>query len=126
MAKASSAWLAACAATSKEVVLDPAQGKGYRVRISGLADNFQLHTLLADALIGRFSNRWLRGRRPSRAEVATARDGPIHERGPSAYGSFNLWAWRGLTAEGKLRNPMAGRAYWIWNEGVCPSKEVIA
>lgn len=100
------------------LVLHPEQGKGYRVRISGLADNFQLHTLLADALIGRFSSRWLRGRRPGRAEVAAASDGPIRESSPPSHGAFNLWTWRGLKPDGTLHDSMSGSAYWIWNEGV--------
>lgn len=100
------------------VVLHPAQGKGYRVRISGLGDNFQLHTLLADSLIGRFSDRWLRGRRPDRAEVEAARNGPTREDGPPSRGSFNLWTWRGLKADGILRDAMSCSAHWIWNEGV--------
>jgi len=100
------------------VVLHPGEGKGFRVRISGLADNFQLHTLLADALIGRFPGRWLRGARPSRAEVAAARDGAVSENGSGAHGAFNLWTWRGLKADGTLRDPMSGSSHWIWNEGV--------
>ena len=100
------------------VVLHPAQGKGYRVRISGLGDNFQLHTLLADTLIGRFFDRWLRGRRPDRAEVEAARNGPIREDGPPSRGSFNLWTWRGLKPDRTLRDAMSGSAHWIWNEGV--------
>lgn len=100
------------------VVLHPEQRKGYRVRISGLADNFQLHTLLADTLVGRFSGRWLRGRRPGPAEVAVARDGPIREEAPPSRGSFNLWTWRGLKPDGTLREAMSSSAHWIWNEGV--------
>ncbi len=101
------------------VVLCPDQGKGYRVRITGLGDNFQLHTLLADALIGRFSSRWLRGRRPAKADVEVARSGPLREDAPPARGSFNLWNWQGLQADGTLRDvKAAGSAYWIWNEGV--------
>lgn len=100
------------------VVIHPEQAKGYQVRISGLAENFQLHTLLADALIGRFSSQWLRGKRPGRVEVAAARNGPIQENGPHATGSFNLWSWRGLKRDGTLRDAMGGSAHWIWNEGV--------
>jgi hypothetical protein len=99
-------------------VLHPGEGKGYRVRISGLADNFQLHTLLADALIGRLPGRWLRGARPGRAEVEAARDGDVGEDGPPAHGAFNLWTWRGLKPDGTLRDPGSGSAHWIWNEGV--------
>ncbi len=100
------------------VVLHPGEGKGFRVRISGLADNFQIHTLLADALIGQFPGRWLRGARPARAEVAAARDGAVREGGPGAHGAFNLWTSRGLKADGTLRDPMSGSSHWIWNEGV--------
>src|SRR5262249_60468311 len=56
------------------LVLHPATRNGYEVRVSGVADNFQLHILLADALIGAAVPRrfpWLRspraglsGRRP--------------------------------------------------------------
>jgi hypothetical protein len=100
------------------VVIHPAQVKGYRVRISGLSDNFQLHTLLADALVGRFSSKWLRARRPSASEVRIARDGPVREDAPPGRGSFNLWNWQGLTPNGTLSDPMSGSAHWIWNEGV--------
>ncbi len=71
-------------------------GRGWRATIGGIGDNFQLHTLLADALIGT-----LPGRRPTAAEVAAARDGDPEPAG-GIRGSFNL-----------------ADAYggWIWNEG---------
>lgn len=100
------------------LVLHPGQARGYQVRISGLADNFQLHTLLAHALIGRISPRWLRGRRPSAAEVAAAKGGPCTEGGPPAQGAFNLWTWRGLKPDGTLPDAMSGSSHWVWNEGV--------
>jgi hypothetical protein len=34
------------------IVLDPASGRGFRLTMSGIGDNFQLHTLLADRLCG--------------------------------------------------------------------------
>lgn len=34
------------------VVLDPASGRGFRLTMSGVGDNYQLHTLLADRLSG--------------------------------------------------------------------------
>ncbi|WP_144127712.1 hypothetical protein [Catellatospora sichuanensis] len=34
------------------IVLDHATGRGFRLTMSGLGDNFQLHTLLADRLVG--------------------------------------------------------------------------
>jgi hypothetical protein len=58
------------------VVLHRPTGLGYRVTISGIGDNFQLHTLLAAALIGRKSRGMIGGKAPSPAEVAAASDGP--------------------------------------------------
>jgi arginine/lysine/ornithine decarboxylase len=64
--------------------------------MSGLADNFQLHTLLADALVG---GGHIEGRAPSAEEVAVCRDAPGQV--PTT-GSFNL-----VTPGGE----------WVWNEG---------
>jgi hypothetical protein len=58
------------------VVLHRPTGYGYRVTISGIGDNFQLHTLLAAALTGRKSRGLIPGKAPSAAEVAAASDGP--------------------------------------------------
>ncbi|MES5817806.1 hypothetical protein [Streptomyces sp. RG80] len=78
------------------VVLHRPTGTGYRMRMSGIGDNFQLHTLLADALVG---GGHVPGRAPSAQEVAVCRDAPgqVH-----TTGSFNL-----MTPGGE----------WVWNEG---------
>ncbi len=55
------------------VALDRATGAGFAVRISGIGDNFQLHTLLADALIGQGLPA---GEPPSAQAVACCRDQP--------------------------------------------------
>ncbi|MFE5968376.1 hypothetical protein [Streptomyces sp. NPDC056463] len=78
------------------VVLDRKTGAGFAVRVSGIGDNFQLHTLLADALIG---GGHLPGRAPTPQAVAMCRDRPGMT---STTGSFNL-----VGADGE----------WIWNEG---------
>jgi hypothetical protein len=57
------------------VVLHRPTGLGYRVTISGVGDNFQLHTLLAAALTGKRSRGLIAGKAPSPAEVAAASDG---------------------------------------------------
>jgi hypothetical protein len=57
------------------VVLHRPTGFGYRVTISGVGDNFQLHTLLAAALTGKKSRGMIPGKAPSPAEVAAASDG---------------------------------------------------
>ena len=83
------------------IVLHRPTGRGFRVVISGIGDNFQLHTLLAASLIGDESRGLIPGERPSPVEIAAASDGepapPDHIRG-----SFNL-----VDAYGA----------WIWNEG---------
>ena len=83
------------------VVLHRATGRGYRVTISGIGDNFQLHTLLAASLIGEESRGLIPGQRPMPAEIAAASDGEITPL-DGIKGNFNL-----VDAYGK----------WIWNEG---------
>ncbi len=53
------------------IALDRETGTGYQLRISGIADNFQLQTLLGDALVG---GGYLRGEAPSAEAVAVSRD----------------------------------------------------
>ena len=100
------------------VVLYPALGRGYRIWISGIADNFQLHVLLADALIGDPARGWLPGARPHPDVVAAFKDGPVTSSLPPAQGSFNLWNWQGLLPDGTLPQGTEGSEHWIWNEGV--------
>jgi hypothetical protein len=106
------------------VALHPALARGYIIRIGGIGDNFQLHTLLADALIGNTEQGWLPGERPSPMVAALAKDAPIEDPDdlPTAIGSFNLWNWTGLRADGSLPGEGEGQGtgseHWIWNEGV--------
>jgi hypothetical protein len=58
------------------VVIDDATGRGFRLTMSGLGDNFQLHTLLADRLIGDPARGLLAGERPAPAWVAAATTAP--------------------------------------------------
>ena len=57
------------------VVLDPASGRGFRLTMSGIGDNFQLHTLLADRLSGTDGVPGLVP--PQRDWVAEATDAPL-------------------------------------------------
>ncbi|WP_411078769.1 hypothetical protein [Streptomyces sp. cmx-18-6] len=68
------------------VVLHRTSGTGYALRLSGIGDNFQLHTLLADALIG---GGHVAGHAPSPQEVAVCRDTPGQV---DTVGSFDLTA----------------------------------
>jgi hypothetical protein len=58
------------------VAIDQVTGNGYRLTMSGVGDNYQLHTLLADRLIGDPGQGLLAGERPEAAWVAAATDGP--------------------------------------------------
>ncbi|MFF7277986.1 hypothetical protein [Streptomyces griseorubiginosus] len=78
------------------VALHRPTGTGYALRMTGIGDNFQLHTLLADALVG---GGHVPGHAPSAQETAVCRDAPGQV--PTT-GSFNL-----VTPDGD----------WVWNEG---------
>lgn len=83
-------------------VVDRTTGRGYRVTIGGIGDNFQLHTLLAARLIGREDEGWLPGTPPTAAMVAAA-DGSGDPQPPGGVaGQFNLVDLNGT---------------WLWNEG---------
>lgn len=86
----------------KIVVLHRASGRGYELTIGGIGDNFQLHTLLADTLIGDPARGLLDGTPPDPTWVAAASTGPDLQPAGGIQGQFNLV---GHTGE------------WIWNEG---------
>jgi hypothetical protein len=79
------------------VVLHRDSGTGYEITIGGIGDNFQLHTLIADTLIGRH----LPGTPPEPSWVAAATAGDLQP-ASAIIGQFNL-----VDAFGE----------WIWNEG---------
>ncbi|KES03753.1 hypothetical protein BU52_29015 [Streptomyces toyocaensis] len=84
------------------VVLHKPTGTGFEVRIGGIGDNFQLHTLLAHVLVG---GGYVPGTMPSAESVRLAMD-PEPARGRTqtvATGAFEL-----LAADGER----------IWNEGL--------
>jgi hypothetical protein len=106
------------------LVLHVEQRKGFEVRISGISDNFQLHTLLAGALIGEPAKGWIAGEAPSTRAVSECRDAPPDRSGGDyVTGAFNLVNWTGLQPDGTL--PAGPRSdasqHWIWNEG-CPAE----
>jgi hypothetical protein len=95
------------------IVLHPGLRRGYRVQISGIADNFQLHTLL----VGDPRAGWLPGERPDPRVVAAARDQEVAPGTPDARGAFYLFNWQALQSDGSLPNGPQQAAKWIWNEG---------
>ncbi|MVN86307.1 hypothetical protein GO986_05965 [Deinococcus sp. HMF7620] len=96
------------------LVLHPGLGRGFWIEVSGVADNFQLHTLLAGALV---TPGLLPGRAPSPAALAEAL-GETTEEAVTHTGTFNLVNWFGLRPDGTLGGGMAATSAWIWNEGV--------
>jgi hypothetical protein len=69
-------WLQGLAMVCDEeplIVLDPASGRGFRLTMSGVGDNFQLHTLLADRLSGSVPGL----EPPKRVWVEQATDAPL-------------------------------------------------
>ncbi|WP_407914448.1 hypothetical protein [Kitasatospora sp. NE20-6] len=82
------------------VVLHRPTGRGFALRMSGIGDTFQLHTLLADVLI---NGGHLAGPGPTAQAAALCRTGNVApEHRPLTAGSFNLCGPDGT---------------WIWNEG---------
>lgn len=100
------------------VVLHPGQQRGFEARISGIADNGQLQTLLADALVGDPGSGWLAGVRPEPAVAAAARDGKLEpDSRLTATGAFHFWNWPALRGDGTIPEGQRDPAWWIWNEG---------
>ncbi len=99
------------------IVLHPAEQKGFEVRISGIADNFQLHMLLMGSLIGDPQEGWLTGQKPDPALIAVARDAAALPERKAMTGAFNLWNWPALQRDGTLPDGTANGNWWIWNEG---------
>ena len=100
------------------LVLHPESGRGWKVRVAGISDNFQLHTLLADALIGDPEKSLLAGRRPDPRVAAAARDGAVDPSAALAEGAFDLMSWQALRPDRTLAAGQEGSAHWIRNEGV--------
>jgi len=95
-------------------VLHPRQGRGARLRISGIADNFQLHVMLMDTLLG---GGILPGDPPPQDWVAVARGAGPQELPDTVSGAWDLYAWTALGAGAMDQGP-AGSDHWVWNEGV--------
>ncbi|WP_280437837.1 hypothetical protein [Nocardia carnea] len=94
------------------LVLCPLEGRGFRVQVDGIADNFTLHVLLADAL--------------GRCGIPTEHNPPElfdHLRGivddcPRNHivGSFNLYDFRAAVYDVAEPSNVAQEC-WVWGEG---------
>uniref|UniRef100_UPI000379C3E3 hypothetical protein n=1 Tax=Nocardiopsis lucentensis TaxID=53441 RepID=UPI000379C3E3 len=90
------------AETSRALVLDRASWRGFRVRFDGMGDNFQLHTLLADALIGKEGHR-VPGTRPDPRWTAACLNAPADPLADVVRGEWDL---------------VGGDGTWLGNEAV--------
>src|SRR5262249_40118914 len=117
------------------LVLDPEREHGWKVRIRGVADNFQLHTLLAGSLVGAAEEGFIPGivgvtREGMREEAVPgrpfdcralnlARHLPCTMRDLTVWSRLQLWAWQALQPDGSLpESPASSSDHFIWNEGV--------
>lgn len=109
------------------IVIHPSSGIGFRVRVSGVVDNFQLHTLLADVLVQEPAPRvisWLRsgapglpGKRPPPEVAAVARGHGPQQSDMYSDGVWDLYDWRALEQDGTLPEKVEAQ-YWIGGEGL--------
>lgn len=98
------------------LIIEPETCKGFRGKLSGAADNFQLNLLLAAELIGNPAEGWLKGEplSPELADLARG-IGPQELEG-EVTGQWQLFNWEAVQPDRSL--PDWGDEYWIWNEGI--------
>ncbi|MBL8918984.1 MAG: hypothetical protein JNJ54_09015 [Myxococcaceae bacterium] len=100
------------------IVVHGATRRAWRFRLSGVADNFQLHTLIRAALAGSGPDR-IAGEPPSREVADSAAGGRISS--AMASSDWQLACWAGLRPDGGVGES----EHWIWNEGVPADIEVL-
>ncbi len=114
------------------VILSPEFKIGWRVRIAGVGDNFQLHALIGGHLVGQIDDGKYPGKIGTHGQpeagpgvplsprvTATQMNAPCTGREPGFSSSLQLWNWTGLQRDATLpSNPVAAHQHWIWNEGV--------
>lgn len=96
------------------VVIDPALQIGITATMTGVADNFQLQTLLMDV----FPRRWFERRRvsPSALDVVTGA-GP-QQSSEQIRGRWNLYTGHAIDHRGQIAPAsLLNATHWIWGEG---------
>jgi hypothetical protein len=117
------------------LILSPEPKVGFRVRIGGIGDNFQLHTLLAGSIIGPAAEGlypgWVgtirdghgtpaqAGRPLDARAVGVARDLPCARDEAAVWSHLQLWTWEALQPDGRLPDdPITQHECFVYNEGV--------
>jgi hypothetical protein len=94
------------------LVLCPLERRGFRVLIDGIATNFELHTLVADALV----RRGIPGKSTPQDVIDFLCGRSDRARQEHAVGVFNLYDWR--AAAHNLADPNSvPDECWVWCEG---------
>jgi hypothetical protein len=114
------------------VILAPAYRAGWKVKIGGIGDNFQLHALIGGHLVGSRAE----GKYPgiigtpggpepppgvplSARALATQTDAPCTGQEPGFASGIQLWNWTALRKDGTLPdNPILASEHFVWNEGI--------
>ncbi len=101
------------------LVIEPSTQLGFQGKMSGIGDNFQLHTLLMDVFPHK--QPWNIRRRVERQAVEIALGKGSQSDDKAIVGAWNLYNWQAVGADVKLpdANDRSSSQYWIWGEG-CP------
>lgn len=98
------------------VVLQPSTRQGWRVELSGVADNFQLQTLLAAAIVGEGPGK-VPGTPPP-PEIVAVMDGEGPQRlDAQITGWWNLYQWNSLLPDRTLPQGDVARGKWVAYDG---------
>jgi hypothetical protein len=103
------------------LVIEPSTQLGFEGTMSGIADNFQLHTLLMDAFPHK--QPWNARRRVDPQAVEIAQGNGVQSSDIAIVGAWNLYNWYAVGADLKLPDltDRSSSQYWIWGEG-CPDE----
>ncbi|MBK7584273.1 MAG: hypothetical protein IPI67_29230 [Myxococcales bacterium] len=101
------------------LVIDVAAGRGLSGTMSGVASNFELFVLVADAASGDPAGGYLTLVRPPAEAVSCLTGHGAQDSGLVVECAFNAYAYTALVERGSLpeASDYSGSAHWIWGEG---------
>jgi hypothetical protein len=94
------------------LALFPVLDRGFRLSLDGVATNFDLHALVADALM----DRGIAGTRNPRDVIAVIRGESDKESQQGVAGSWNLYTYR-AAAHDLAAGAEVPNEHWVWGEG---------
>jgi hypothetical protein len=98
------------------LVIEPQSQQGFQGSMTGVVDNFQLHTLLMDVFPAK---GWLSRRRVSRSIVDVANGTGPQQTDDEVSGVWNMYAWTAINGDLELPSTADRKStqHWIWGEG---------